>query len=118
FKKMVIRSVTLIDGTGGPPLSPMDIVIESNKNTAVRQAGWPGLAQQPNREPRDADFEIDGKGMYVMPGFVDVHVHGAGKDKAPDLSYSYKLWLGGGAAPPGGVSLSSAALSSSEKNRS
>ena len=22
FKKMVIRSVTLIDGTGGPPLSP------------------------------------------------------------------------------------------------
>src|SRR2546421_8709738 len=65
FKKMVIRSVTLIDGTGGPPLSPMDIVIEGNTITAIRQAGWPGLAQQPNREPRDADFEIDGKGMYV-----------------------------------------------------
>ena len=86
FKKMVIRSVTLIDGTGGPPLSPMDIVIEGNRITSVRQAGWPGLPQQPNREPRDADYEIDGKGMYVMPGFVDVHVHGAGKDKAPDLS--------------------------------
>src|SRR4051794_41041473 len=49
FKKMVIRGVTLIDGTGGPPLSPMDIVIEANRITSVRQAGWPGLPQQPNR---------------------------------------------------------------------
>ena len=93
FKKMVIRGVTLIDGTGGPPLSPMDIVIEGNRIASVRQAGWPGLPQQPNREPRDADFEIDGKGMYVMPGFVDMHVHGSTRGKAPDLSYSYKLWL-------------------------
>jgi imidazolonepropionase-like amidohydrolase len=118
FNKMVIRGVTLIDGTGGPPLSPMDIVIEGNKITAVRQAGWPGLPQQANREPRDADFEIDGKGMYVMPGFVDMHVHGAGKDKAPDLSYSYKLWLAHGVTTVRGVSLSSAAVSSSEKDRS
>jgi len=80
---MVIRGVTLIDGTGGPPLSPMDIVIEGNRITSVRQAGWPGLPQQANREPRDADHEIDGKGMYVMPGFVDVHVHGAGRTRRP-----------------------------------
>src|SRR4051812_30612884 len=73
FKKMVIRGVTVIDGTGGPPLSPMDIIIEGNKITQVRQAGWPGLPLQANREPRDADFEIDGKGMFVMPGFVDMH---------------------------------------------
>src|SRR5437763_10473578 len=96
FKKMVIRGVTLIDGTGGPPLSPMDIVIEGNRITSVRQAGWPGLPQQPNREPRDADYEIDGTGMYVMPGFVDMHVHGAGKDKAPDLRYPYKNCLAPG----------------------
>ena len=63
FKKMVIRGVTLIDGTGGPPLSPMDIVIEGNRITQVRQAGWPGLPQQANREPRDADFEIDGNAV-------------------------------------------------------
>ena len=81
FKKMVIRSVTLIDGTGGPPLSPMDIVIEGDRITVVRQAGWPGLPLQANCVPRDADYEIDGKGMYVMPGFVDVHVHGAGRTR-------------------------------------
>jgi imidazolonepropionase-like amidohydrolase len=96
----------------------MDIVIEGDRITAVRQAGWPGLPQQANREPRDADYEIDGKGMFVMPGFVDVHVHGATKDKAPDLSYNYKLWLAHGVTTVRGVSLSSAALSSSEKNRS
>src|SRR4051812_33906879 len=46
FKKLVIRSVTVIDGTGGPPLSPMDIMIEGNRITSIRQAGWPGLPQQ------------------------------------------------------------------------
>jgi imidazolonepropionase-like amidohydrolase len=114
----VIRGVTLIDGTGGPPLSPMDIVIEGNRITDVRQAGWPGLPLQPNREPRDADFEIDGRGMFVMPGFVDMHVHGSTAGKAPDLSYSYKLWLAHGVTTVRGVSLSSAAVSSSEKDRS
>lgn len=118
FKKMVIRGATLIDGTGGPPLSPMDIVVEGNRITAVRQAGWPGMAETPNREPRDFDHEIDGKGMYVMPGFVDMHVHGSTRGKAPDLSYAYKLWLAHGVTTVRGVSLSSADVTSSEKNRS
>ncbi|MEZ5419722.1 MAG: amidohydrolase family protein [Vicinamibacterales bacterium] len=118
FKKMVIRAVTVIDGTGGPPLSPMDIVIEGNRITDVRQAGWPGLPLAANREPRDADFEIDGRGMYVMPGFVDMHVHGSTSGKAPDLSYAYKLWLAHGVTTVRGVSLSSAAVSSAEKDRS
>ena len=118
FKKMVIRGVTLIDGTGGPPLSPMDIVVEGNTITAVRQAGWPGMAETPNREPRDFDHEIDGKGMYVMPGFVDMHVHGSTRGKAPDLSYAYKLWLAHGVTTVRGVSLSGAEVASAEKNRS
>lgn len=118
FKKMVIRGVTLIDGTGGPPLSPMDIVVEGNTITAVRQAGWPGMAETPNREPRDFDHEIDGKGMYVMPGFVDLHVHGSTRGKAPDLSYAYKLWLAHGVTTVRGVSLSGAEVASAEKNRS
>src|SRR5262245_23919519 len=62
FKKMVIRAVTMIDGTGGPPISPMDIVIEGARITQIRQAGWPGLPLAQNREPRDFDFEIDGRG--------------------------------------------------------
>lgn len=118
FKKMVIRGVTIIDGTGGPPLSPMDIVVEGNRITQVRQAGWPGLPMQANREPRDFDHEIDGTNMYVTPGFVDMHVHGSTRGKAPDLSYAYKLWLAHGVTTVRGVSLSSAEVTSSEKNRS
>ena len=118
FKKMVIRGVTVIDGTGGPPSSPMDIVVEGNRITSVRQAGWPGLPMAANREPRDFDHEIDGTGMFVMPGFVDMHVHGSTRGKAPDLGYAYKLWLAHGVTTVRGVSLSSAEISSSEKNRS
>ena len=118
FKKMVIRGVTIIDGTGGPPLSPMDIVVEGNRITQVRQAGWPGLPMQANREPRDFDHEIDATGMFVMPGFVDMHVHGSTRGKAPDLGYAYKLWLAHGVTTVRGVSLSSAEVTSSEKNRS
>jgi len=118
FRKLVIRGVTLIDGTGGPPMSPMDIVIEGNRITAVRQAGWPGMTMAANRAPRDFDREIDGTGMFVMPGFVDMHVHGSGRGKAPDLGYAYKLWLAHGVTTVRGVSLSSHAVTSSEKARS
>src|ERR1700755_1716700 len=31
FKRMVIRGATLIDGTGAPPIGPVDIVVEGNK---------------------------------------------------------------------------------------
>ena len=46
-------------------------------------AGTPGLPLTPDREPRDADREIDATGMYVLPGFVDTHGHNGDPDKAP-----------------------------------
>lgn len=118
FRKLVIRGATIIDGTGGPPMGPMDIVIEGNRITAVTQAGWPGLPMRPNRAPSDAEHEIDATGMYVLPGFVDAHVHGPAPDKAPDLGYAYKLWLAHGVTTVRGVPLAGAAIASSEKDRS
>ncbi|WP_380874113.1 amidohydrolase family protein [Sphingomonas sp. DBB INV C78] len=118
FRKFVIRGATLIDGTGAPPRGPMDIVVEGNRITAVTQAGWPGLPQKADREPRDFDYEIDATGMYVMPGFVDTHVHTPANDKAPDVSYAYKLWLAHGVTTVRGVPLADPAVASSEKNRS
>src|SRR5579859_2243551 len=93
FHTLVIRGVTLIDGSGSPPRGPVDIVISGDRITEIKQAGTPGLALKPGRAPKDADYELDASGMYVLPGFVDVHTHGATVDKAPDLSYTYKLWL-------------------------
>jgi imidazolonepropionase-like amidohydrolase len=118
FRKLVIRGVTLIDGTGAPPRGPVDVIIEGNKITDIKQAGWPGLKWKTEREPRDFDQEIDATGMYMLPGFVDMHTHLPGPDKAPDASYAYKLWLAHGVTTVRGVSLTNAALASEEKNRS
>lgn len=118
FRKLVIRGATLIDGTGAPARGPVDIIIEGNRITDIKQAGWPGLAWKQDREPRDFDQEIDATGMYVLPGFVDTHVHLPGPDKAPDASYAYKLWLAHGVTAVRGVPLTNQALASREKNRS
>src|SRR6266550_8587396 len=67
FQTMVVRGAMLIDGTGGPPRGPVDIVVSSNRITAIRNAGTPGVPLRPNRAPK-ADYEIDATGMYVTPG--------------------------------------------------
>ena len=118
FNKMVIRGAILIDGTGAPPRGPVDIVITGNKITEINQAGTPGLPLKQDREPRDFDYEVDATGMYVMPGFIDMHVHGASADKAPDMSYSYKLWLAHGVTSVRGVNLAPWSVSTTEKARS
>ena len=118
FKTMVIRGAMLIDGTGGPPTGPVDIVIEGNRIASVRSAGTPGLPMREKRPPQNADHEIDARGMYVMPGFVDLHVHAGGAPKNADAEYAYKLWLAHGVTTVRGVPLGSNAFSVSEKQRS
>jgi imidazolonepropionase-like amidohydrolase len=118
FKTLVIRGATLIDGTGGPPRGPVDIVVEGNRITAVRSAGTPGLPLRANRGPQGADQEIDATGMYVMPGFVDLHVHAGGAPKNADAEYAYKLWLAHGVTTVRGVPLAGHAFTVSEKARS
>ncbi len=104
YKTMVVRGAMLIDGTGGPPRGPVDIVVEDNRITAIRNAGTPGMPMRPNRPPK-ADYEIDATGMYVMPGFVDLHVHAGGAPKNADAEYAYKLWLAHGVTTVRGVPL-------------
>src|SRR5688500_2702443 len=117
FKTLVIRGVMVIDGSGAPPAGPMDVVVQGNRITAVRSAGTPGLPMRQNRGPQ-ADHEIDATGMYLMPGFVDPHVHAGGAPKNQDAEYAYKLWLAHGVTTVRGVSLGGHALSVREKERS
>jgi imidazolonepropionase-like amidohydrolase len=114
----VVRGAMLIDGTGGPPRGPVDIVIENNRIASIRSAGTPGLPMRGNRSPAKPDFEIDATGMYVLPGFVDLHVHAGGPPKNAEAEYAYKLWLAHGVTTVRGVSLASQELSSREKDRS
>lgn len=103
FERLIIRGATVIDGTGAPPQSPMDIVIEGNKIVAIESVGYPKVPIDPEKRPKNATKEIDATGMYVMPGLIDTHTHTGGVPKAPQAEYVYKLWLGHGVTTVRGV---------------
>jgi imidazolonepropionase-like amidohydrolase len=117
YRTMVIRGAILIDGSGAPPHGPVDIIVEGNRITGIRGAGTPGVPLRPNRQPQ-ADYEIDASGMYVMPGFVDLHVHAGGAPKNADAEYAYKLWMAHGVTTVRGVPMSDHKLTVKEKERS
>ena len=118
FDRLIIRGAVMIDGTGSPPRSPVDIVIEGNKIVEVRSVGAPMLEINEDRRPGDATKEIDAKGMYVMPGIVDLHVHTGGVPKSPEAEYVYKLWLANGVTTVRGVPTGPLDWSLNEKARS
>jgi imidazolonepropionase-like amidohydrolase len=118
YAKLIIRAVTLIDGTGAPPRGPVDIVIENNRITQVASVGYPGAPIDTAGRPKGATKEIDGAGMYVMPGLVDLHVHQGTKEKAPESEYYNKLWLAHGITTVRGVPFASFDYSIKEKTRS
>jgi N-acyl-D-aspartate/D-glutamate deacylase len=59
---LVIRGGTVVDGTGAQPQSA-DVAIDGDRITGVGTIADPGRT------------EIDARGAYVTPGFVDVHTH-------------------------------------------
>ncbi len=118
FERLIIRGATVIDGTGSPPRSPMDIVIEGNRIVSVRSVGAPGVPINQERRPDEATREIDAHGKYVMPGIVDLHAHTGGIPKTPEAEYIYKLWLAHGITTVRGVSFGGFDWSLKEKERS
>ncbi len=68
---LVIRGATLIDGTGRAPVAGATVVVEGNRITKVTTET---VATPPGAQV------IDGKGRFLIPGLMDVHVHlrGAG----------------------------------------
>ncbi|MVM32206.1 amidohydrolase family protein [Spirosoma sp. HMF4905] len=98
FGRLIIRGVTLINSTGAPPVGPIDIVVEKNRITQIRQVGYPGVPidvrGRPKAEPGDKELYCEG--MYLMPGFVDMHGHIGGQAQGANAEYVFKLWLGHG----------------------
>ena len=95
---MIIRGATLINGNGAPPIGPVDIVIEGNRIAWVRNVGFPGVAIDPEDRPelKPGGREIQAEGMYVLPGFVDMHGHIGGEAQGAEPDYVFKLWMGHG----------------------
>lgn len=61
-----IEHVTLIDGTGHAPQPDMTVTVDGDRIVAVTPSA---LARSPKGRP------IDGRGKYLMPGLMDVHIH-------------------------------------------
>jgi hypothetical protein len=118
FERLILRGAVVIDGTGAPPRGPADIVIENNRITRIAGVGVPNVPIDPERRPQGATREIDVSGMYVMPGFVDLHLHTGGIPKTPEAEYVYKLWMGHGITTGRGVAFGPVDWSLSERERS
>ncbi len=98
WPQLIIRGVTLINGNGAPPTGPVDIVVENNKISRVQTVGYPGVPIKQESRPKlkPGGKELDAEGMFLLPGFVDVHGHIGGEAQGADAEYVFKLWMAHG----------------------
>ena len=98
WPQLIIRGVTLINGNGAPPTGPVDIVVEQNKILEIKNVGYPGVEIKEEKRPqlKEGGKELDASGMYLMPGFVDMHGHIGGEAQGTPAEYVFKLWMGHG----------------------
>lgn len=68
MSRVLIRNGTLIDGTGSPAVSDAFVLIEEGKISAL------GHSYEALNSLTDIDL-IDAKQGYILPGFIDAHVH-------------------------------------------
>lgn len=98
YNRLILRGVNVISGAGAPVRGPMDIVIENDRITAMVSVGHPGVPILPEGRPKanQGDQELDLQGMYLLPGFIDMHGHIGGSADDIPAEYVFKLWLGHG----------------------
>lgn len=98
YSQLIVRGVTLINGNCAPPIGPVDIVVENNRITQIKNVGYPGLPIKDEGRPilKRGGHELDCEGMYLMPGFVDMHGHISGTGQGVPAEYVFKLWMGHG----------------------
>jgi imidazolonepropionase-like amidohydrolase len=63
---LLIENVTLIDGTGRPPVAGASVLIEEDRIHLISR----GSISAPENTRR-----IDGTGKYLIPGLMDLHIH-------------------------------------------
>ncbi|MCF6348918.1 MAG: amidohydrolase family protein [Flavobacteriaceae bacterium] len=98
YTQLIIRGVTLINGNGAPPIGPVDIVVEHNIIKDIKVIGYPGVEIDPKKRPqlKKGGKELDVNGMYLLPGFIDMHGHIGGVAQGANSEYVFKLWMAHG----------------------
>jgi hypothetical protein len=98
FSQLIIRGVTLINGNGSPPMGPVDIEVVNNRIKSIKVVGYPGVAikDSDRLQLKGGGKELNCEGMYLLPGFVDMHGHIGGKEQGAEPDYVFKLWMAHG----------------------
>ncbi|MDB4270924.1 amidohydrolase family protein [bacterium] len=98
FSQLIIRGVNLINGNGAPPMGPVDIEVVNNRIKSIKVVGYPGVAIKDSDRPqlKSGGKELNCEGMYLLPGFVDMHGHIGGKAQGAEPDYVFKLWMAHG----------------------
>lgn len=98
FPQLIIRGVTLINGNNAPPMGPVDITVENERIIGIYNVGYPGVEIDETKRPKlkKGGKEIDANGMYMLPGFIDMHTHIGGKAQGASPEYVFKLWMAHG----------------------
>ena len=89
YSQLIIRGITLINGDGSPPRGPMDIVVENNLIVNMQIVGYDGVPINETRRPKlkSGGKEVDANGMYLLPGFIDMHGHIGGGAQGASPEY-------------------------------
>ncbi|MBV9147909.1 MAG: amidohydrolase family protein [Acidobacteria bacterium] len=96
YSTLLIRNVTVIDGSGAPAFGPVNILVKNDRIDQITPVD--AISRQRDNQNSAAakiDREIDGTGMYVVPGLIDCHIH-VNANKDVPAEYIYKLLLGHG----------------------
>ena len=97
YEQLILRGITLINGNGAPPIGPVDIEIKKNIITKVQVVGYPGVSERRNGPKLEKNgVEFDYSGMFVLPGFIDMHGHIGGISQGADPEYVFNLWMAHG----------------------
>lgn len=80
-----ITSVTVISMTSDRPIRNATVVVREGRIAAVGPAASTPVPANIRR--------IDGRGMYLVPGFTDMHAHFFADEYAPEAAYPAELGL-------------------------
>jgi hypothetical protein len=88
YNRLVLRNVMVLPGHGGPAVGPYDILITGNVIAEMSRHD----RSDPDR--MQGDRVIEGDGLFVMPGMINLHLHL--REEALPLDYIYYMQLATG----------------------
>jgi imidazolonepropionase-like amidohydrolase len=78
---LIIRNVTLIDGSGGPPMPNTEVAIQDGRFAAIR----------PSDSGTNGATVFDGRGGYLVPGLWEGHTHLRARPDEPQADQVVRL---------------------------